>query len=90
MSVGRLLRIAAFAIALPLAFQLSQRVSAASGNEPVAGLEWAIGALTILFFLRALATEYGHGPEANFHKDLQWGLAAGGVLTILSQVLGRS
>jgi hypothetical protein len=89
MSVGRLLRIAAFAIALPLVFQLSQSVAAASGNEPVEGLGWAIGALTILFFLRALATEYGHGPEANFHKDLQWGLAAGGVLTILTLVVGR-
>ncbi len=47
---------------------------------------WAIGALTVLFFLRALATEYSRGPEADFHKDLQWGLAAGGVLTILSRL----
>ncbi len=47
---------------------------------------WAIGALTVLFFLRALATEYGRGPEADFHKDLQWGLAAGGVLIIVSRL----
>jgi hypothetical protein len=87
MSVGRLLRITAFAVALPLVFHLSQRIATAGGSEPVEGLEWAIGALSVLFFLRALATEYSHGPEANFHKDLQWGLAAGGVLTILSRLL---
>ena len=82
----RALRIGAFAIALPLLFNLSQQVSAAGGQEPVQGMLWAIGALTLLFLLRALATEYGHGPEANFHKDLQWGIAAGGVLTILSRL----
>jgi len=71
---------------LPLLFNLSQQVSAASGHEPVEGMLWAIGALTVLFVLRALATEYGHGPEADLHKDLQWGIAAGGMLTILSQL----
>jgi len=84
---ARLLRIAAFAIALPLAFDLSQRVAAASGNEPAPGILWALGALTILFFLRALATEYGGGPEANLQKDLQWGIAIGGAITILSRSL---
>jgi len=87
MNAGRWLRIAAFAIALPLAFDLSQRVAAASGNEPAPGLLWALGALTVLFFLRALATEYSRGPEANVQKDLQWGIAIGGVLTILSRHL---
>jgi len=87
MSAARLLRIAAIAIVLPFAFELSRRVSAASGNEPAPGLMWALGAISILFFLRALATEYGGGPEANLQKDLQWGIAIGGVLTILSRLL---
>jgi hypothetical protein len=87
MSPLRLLRIAAIAVALPLLFQLSLRVTAASsGGEAVAGREWALGALALLFFLRALATEYSRGPEANFQKDLQWGLAAGGFLAIASRV----
>jgi hypothetical protein len=86
MSAARLLRIAVIAIALPLAFELSQRVSAASGNEPVPGVLWALGALSGLFFLRALITEYARGPEANLQKDLQWGVAIGGALTILSHV----
>jgi hypothetical protein len=85
MSAHRLLRIAVIAVVLPALFHLSQRVAAASGNEPVAGIEWAIGAVGALFFLRALATEYSQGPEANFHKDLQWGVAAGCVVIVLSR-----
>lgn len=86
MNSPRLLRIAVIAIALQALFHLSQRVTAASGTEPVAGIEWAIGALGALFFLRALATEYSQGPEANFHKDLQWGVAAGCVFIVLSRL----
>lgn len=85
----RALRICAFAVALPWLFNLSQQVSAAGGHEPVQGMLWAIGALTLLFFIRALATEYSHGSEADLHKDLQWGIAAGGVLTIVSQLYLR-
>jgi hypothetical protein len=85
MNAVRLLRIALIAVVLPLLFTLSQRITAAGGHEQVEGLGWALGALSILFLLRALATEYSQGPEANLHKDLQWGLAAGGVLTILSR-----
>jgi hypothetical protein len=88
MNVLRPLRIAAIAIVLPVAFSISQRVATAGGKEPVEGLEWAFGALTILFFLRALATEYSAGPEVNGQKDLQWGLAIGGALTIVSRVWG--
>ena len=84
----RLLRIAAIAAALPLLFHLSQAVAKASGQEQVAGIEWALGALALLFFLRALATEYSRGPEANLQKDLQWGAAIGAALTIMVRVWG--
>jgi len=83
----RLLRIVVVAVALPLAFELSRRASESLGNEPLPGVEWALGALTLLFFVRAFATEVSRGPDADFQKDLQWGLAAGGVLTILSRVV---
>jgi hypothetical protein len=86
MNPVRLVRIAVIAIALPLLFDLSQRVSTADGQEPVAGLEWALGALSLLFFVRALATEYSKGLYPDYQKDLQWGLAAGGALTIISRV----
>jgi hypothetical protein len=88
MNPVRAVRIAVIAIALPLLFNLSQRVSTADGQEPVAGLEWALGALSLLFFIRALATEYSKGAHPDYQKDLQWGLAAGGVLTIVSRVWG--
>ncbi len=82
----RALRIAAFAIALPLLFNLSQQIGRGSGQESTPGVLWALGALTILFFLRALATEYSQGPEADVQKDVQWGITAGGVITILSRL----
>ena len=86
MNATRLLRIAVIAVVLPALFHLSQRIAAASGNGPVPGVEWAIGALGALFFLRALATEYSQGPDANFHKDLQWGIAAGCLVIVLTHL----
>jgi hypothetical protein len=79
----RALRIAAVAAAVPLVFSVSQRVGAASGNEEVPGLFWAIGVLSFIFLLRAVATEWSAGPEAVRMKDLLWGLSAGGWLTVL-------
>jgi hypothetical protein len=82
----RLLRIAVIAVVLPGVFRVSQGIATARGNEPVEGLVWAIGALGLLFLLRALATEYSRGPEADFQKDLQWGVAGGCLLIILSSL----
>jgi hypothetical protein len=79
----RALRIGAIALALPLLFALSQRVAEARGQEPVPGMSWAVGAVSMLFLLRALVTEWSTGPEANRQKDLFWGLSAGGLITIL-------
>ncbi|MFN8641998.1 MAG: hypothetical protein U0802_10180 [Candidatus Binatia bacterium] len=83
MRLARAARIAAVTIALPLAFRLSQRVGEASGNPPPEGMPWAVGVLGVLFLLRALATELSRGPEADLQKDLQWGIAAGCLLTVL-------
>jgi len=84
----RLLRIVAVAIALWVAFYFSQGIATSGGKEPVEGIGWAIGALTVVFFLRALATEYSAGPELNGQKDLQWGLAIGGALIVASRTWG--
>jgi hypothetical protein len=64
MALMRAARIAAIAIALPYLARLSQRVGEASGNPPVEGLHWALGALAVLFLVRAAATEATRGPEA--------------------------
>ncbi len=84
----RVLRIGVIALVLPVLFAVSQRVSAARGQAPLPGLSWALGALSALFLVRAAVTEWGRGPDADLQKDLLWGVAAGGILTILSRWLG--
>ena len=79
----RALRIAVIALALPALFTLSQRISEARGNEPVPGLSWALGVISGLFLLRAVVTERSLGAEQALQKDVLWGVAAGGILTIL-------
>ena len=82
----RALRIAAVAAVLPLLFALSQRVSEARGNPPIPGINWALGVLSVIFLVRAAVTERFRGPEANVQKDFLWGVAAGGIMTILSRL----
>ena len=82
----RALRIAAVTVVLPLLFTLSQRVAEARGNPPIPGINWALGVLTIIFLVRAAVTERFRGPEMNLQKDVLWGVAAGGVVTILSRL----
>jgi hypothetical protein len=81
--IVRILRIGAVALVVPLAFALSRRVSEASANPQAPGYFWAVGVLSVLFLIRAAVTEWSHGPEANGMKDLLWGVAAGGLLTVL-------
>ncbi len=82
----RVLRIAAVTVVLPLLFAVSQRVSAARGNPPVPGINWALGVLSIIFLVRAVVTERFRGPEMNLQKDVLWGVGLGGVVTILSRL----
>jgi hypothetical protein len=83
----RVLRIAVIAMALPLLFTISQRVSEARGNEPVPGLSWALGAISALFLVRAIVTERSLGAAESLQKDLLWGVTAGGILTIITRWL---
>jgi hypothetical protein len=81
----RYLRIAVVAGALVLLYNLSQQAGEVLGNEPVPGMAWSLGALSVVFLFRAAVTEYGRGPEADLQKDFLWGLGAGGLLAILSR-----
>ena len=83
--IVRALRIAAVTVVLPLLFALSQRISEARGNAPVPGINWALGVVSGLFLVRAAVTERFRGPEANVQKDLFWGVAVGGIVTIISR-----
>jgi hypothetical protein len=82
----RALRIAGLTLALPLLFTLSRRVSEARGNEPVPGVNWALGVLAVLFLVRAAVTEWSRGPEGNLQKDLLWGAGLGAIATIISRL----
>jgi hypothetical protein len=86
MAVLRVLRISALALLITGLMWLSQQVGRAQGNEPVPGTSWALGVLSLLFFVGAVVTEGTRGREATVQKDLLWGAAAGGVLSILSRL----
>jgi hypothetical protein len=82
----RALRIAAVTAVLPLLFAVSQRVSEARGTPPVPGINWALGVLSLIFLVRAAVTERFRGPEMTAQKDVLWGVAAGGIVTIVSRL----
>jgi hypothetical protein len=84
----RLLRIAVVTVALPVLFEISQRVGEARGNPRLPGVLVALGVLSVLFLLRAFVSEATPGAASSAQRDVLWGLGLGGVVTILSQLLG--
>jgi hypothetical protein len=82
----RLVRIAAIALGFAFIFLLSRQATAARGGEDLPGISWTLGVLSVIFTASAIASERTRGPEANLQKDFLWGLAAGGVLVILSRL----
>lgn len=82
----RLVRITAIAIGFAFIFLLSRQATAARGGEDLPGISWTLGVLSVIFTASAIASERTRGPEANLQKDFLWGLAAGGVLVVLSRM----
>ncbi len=85
MSALRLVRIAAIAVGFFVVFTLSQEATRARQGTTVPGISWAIGALSVIFLISAIAAERTQGPEHNGRKDLVWGLATGGIAIVLSR-----
>jgi hypothetical protein len=83
----RILRIALFAIVIPLLFTVSRQVSRARGDEPLPGVAAALGVLAVIFLVRAAVTEWGSGPEYTVQKDLLWGFGGGALIAIALQWL---
>ena len=83
----RFLRIAFFSAIVPILSTLSQQVSRARGNEPVAGTAAALGVIATLFLVRAAVTEWGRGPEYTLQKDLLWGIGGGALIAAALQWL---
>lgn len=86
---ARALRIPAFAAVLIFLFEFSRRVGEKLGNEEVPGLLAAVGALGLLFTVRAIATESAMGAEADRQKDFLWGISIGCWATVLLRLVGR-
>ena len=81
----RLLRIAAVALGFACLFAWSRQLTLARGGEDVPGISWALGVLSLIFLASAVVSERTRGPEASFQKDMLWGLAAGGIITMLTR-----
>lgn len=84
MSALRLVRIAVIAAAVAGAFGWSQAETLARTGESVPGVHWALGILSVVFLLSAVATERTRPETPALRKDLLWGLAGGGIATILT------
>ena len=86
MIVLRLLRIFAIALGFACLFALSRSATAARGGEDLPGISWALGVVSVIFIASAAISERIRGAEANLQKDFLWGLAAGGIITIISRL----
>ena len=85
MTALRLLRIAAIAVAFFVVFTLSQHATRARQGTTVPGISWAIGVISLIFLVSAIAAERTQSPAQNGRKDLLWGLATGGIAIVLSR-----
>lgn len=83
----RTVRILGTATLLAAAFRLSQQLSAAWGNEDVEGYTVALGVVSLLFFVRAAATEYAGKDVSDIQKDILWGICLGASLSALTRLL---
>jgi len=79
----RILRIFGIATLIAFLFRLSQDVSRSWGNEDVEGYTVAVGVVALLFFVRALATEYAGKDVADAQKDILWGLSLGAFVSMV-------
>ncbi len=86
MIILRLLRIFAIGFGFAFLFALSRSATAARGGEDLPGISWTLGVLSAIFIASATVTERTRGAEANLQKDFLWGMAAGGIITIISRL----
>ncbi len=83
MIILRLIRIAAIALGFACLFALSRYATLVRGGEDLPGISWTLGVLSAIFTASAVVSERMRGPDTSAAKDVLWGLAAGGIITIL-------
>jgi hypothetical protein len=83
----RTVRIVGIATLIAVLFRLSQRVGAAWGNEEVGGYSVALGVVSLLFFVRAVVTEYTGKDVPAARKDILWGLSLGAFVSMVARLM---
>jgi hypothetical protein len=83
----RTLRIAGTATLVAFLFRLSQSISREWGNEEVGGYAVALGVVSLLFLVRAAATEYAGRNVTVVQRDFLWGISLGTFLSMLARIL---
>ena len=86
MIVLRLIRIAAIALGFASLFALSRYVTAVRGGEDLPGVSWALAVASAVFTASAAVYERIRGPETSLYKDVLWGLAAGGIISVIARL----
>ena len=82
----RAVRIVSVATLLAFVFRLSQQLSRSWGNSEVEGYTVAIGVVTLLFTIRAAATEYTRNRTTVVQRDILWGISLGAFLSFVARL----
>ena len=84
----RTIRILGTAILLAFLFRMSQQLTAARGEEQVPGYTVALAVVSVLFLVRAAATEFAGSSSSDVQKDILWGLSLGAFVSMLARLVG--
>lgn len=83
----RTIRIVGTMTVLSFLFRLSQQLAAVRGDGDVPGYTYALGAVSLLFLIRAIASESAASRVPVSQRDILWGLCLGSFLSMLARVL---
>jgi len=82
----RTARIVGIATLIAFLFRISQQVGEAWGNADVEGYTVALAGVSLLFFVRAAATEYAGKDVPIAQKDILWGLSLGAFVSMAARL----
>jgi len=82
----RTVRILGIATTIAFLFRLSRELSESWGNEQVEGYSVAVGVVALLFFVRAVVSEYAAKDVPVAQKDILWGLSLGAFVTLVARL----
>ena len=83
----RTARIVAVATLIAFLARLSQQIGQAQGQQEVEGYTVALGVISLLFLVRAAATEYAGKDVHVVQKDILWGLGLGAFVSMLARLM---